>query len=262
MLTLTVTTAMWSLLRALDEAERHPRLWALLLAASIGVGLLLKGLIAALFPCGARGLYLLVHRSNCSSSAPGGGSGPFAGIAGHSADRRALARAGDAAQSAVLRLHDAQRAGAYHGFFWFYFLNEHVFRFLNMRYPRDYNTVPRALFWLLHLLWLFPWSVFLPAAARLELQARGPRRPHAAAGAVLDRLHPAVLHLLDHAGVLLDALLSGAGAAHRLLDGEPDAWIRGGAKVISVIASLRRLSSYGFCSWSGTCPRRETSDAL
>ena len=58
--------------------------------------------------------------------------------------------------------------GAYHGFFWFYFLNEHVFRFLNMRYPRDYNTVPRLWFWLLHLLWLFPWSVFLPAAARLN----------------------------------------------------------------------------------------------
>jgi len=33
--------------------------------------------------------------------------------------------------------------GEYHGFFWFYFLNEHLFRFLNMRYPRDYNTVPR-----------------------------------------------------------------------------------------------------------------------
>jgi hypothetical protein len=47
--------------------------------------------------------------------------------------------------------------GEYHGFFWFYFLNEHVFRFLNMRHPRDYNTVPRVLFWAFHLLWLFPW---------------------------------------------------------------------------------------------------------
>ena len=37
--------------------------------------------------------------------------------------------------------------GSYHGFFWFYFINEHVLRFLNMRYPRDYNTVPRWLFW-------------------------------------------------------------------------------------------------------------------
>jgi hypothetical protein len=56
--------------------------------------------------------------------------------------------------------------GQYHGFFWFYFINEHVLRFLNLRYPRDYNTVPRLAFWGLHLLWLFPWSVYLPAAAR------------------------------------------------------------------------------------------------
>ena len=55
--------------------------------------------------------------------------------------------------------------GEYHGFFWFYFINEHVLRFLNLRYPRDYNTVPRLAFWLLNLLWLFPWSAYLPAAA-------------------------------------------------------------------------------------------------
>src|SRR5664279_3038338 len=58
--------------------------------------------------------------------------------------------------------------GSYHGFFWFYFINEHVLRFLNMRYPRDYNTVPRLYFWLFHLLWLFPWSVYLPAVCKLD----------------------------------------------------------------------------------------------
>jgi hypothetical protein len=56
--------------------------------------------------------------------------------------------------------------GEYHGFFWFYFLNEHLFRFLNMRYPRDYNTVPRLWFWLLHFVWLFPWSLTLIHALR------------------------------------------------------------------------------------------------
>ncbi len=56
--------------------------------------------------------------------------------------------------------------GQYHGFFWFYFFNEHILRFLNTRYPRDYNTVPRLWFWLFHLLWLFPWSVFFPEAFR------------------------------------------------------------------------------------------------
>ena len=38
---------------------------------------------------------------------------------------------------------------------WFYFINEHVLRFLNLRYPRDYNTVPRLYFWLFHVIWLF-----------------------------------------------------------------------------------------------------------
>jgi hypothetical protein len=42
--------------------------------------------------------------------------------------------------------------GLYHGFLWFYFVNEQLLRFLNLRYPRDYNTVPRLYFWLFHLL--------------------------------------------------------------------------------------------------------------
>src|ERR1041384_5036510 len=49
-LTLTITVALWSLLRALEDGERHPSRWAILMWASMGTGLLLKGLIAALFP--------------------------------------------------------------------------------------------------------------------------------------------------------------------------------------------------------------------
>jgi 4-amino-4-deoxy-L-arabinose transferase-like glycosyltransferase len=52
-----------------------------------------------------------------------------------------------------------------HGFFWFYFVNEHFMRFLGKRIPHDYNKLPGGLFWLLHLAWLFPWSLFFPAAA-------------------------------------------------------------------------------------------------
>ncbi len=51
-------------------------------------------------------------------------------------------------------------------FFWFYFINEHFLRYLGKRYPADYDTVPLASFWLLHLVWLFPFSVFLPLAAQ------------------------------------------------------------------------------------------------
>ncbi len=49
-----------------------------------------------------------------------------------------------------------------HGFFWFYFVNEHFLRFLGKRYPMDYNKLPGYLFWSLHLVWLFPWSLFIP----------------------------------------------------------------------------------------------------
>lgn len=47
-------------------------------------------------------------------------------------------------------------------FFWFYFINEHLLRFLNLRPQRDYNRLPIIEYWLLHLLWLFPWSLGLP----------------------------------------------------------------------------------------------------
>jgi len=54
--------------------------------------------------------------------------------------------------------------GNVHGFFYFYFINEHVLRFLGKRYPHDYNKLPFLLYWSLHLVWLFPWSLYLPVA--------------------------------------------------------------------------------------------------
>jgi 4-amino-4-deoxy-L-arabinose transferase-like glycosyltransferase len=49
-----------------------------------------------------------------------------------------------------------------HGFFWFYFVNEHILRFLGRRIPADYNKLRGDLYWSLNLVWLFPWSLFLP----------------------------------------------------------------------------------------------------
>ncbi len=60
--------------------------------------------------------------------------------------------------------------GEYRGFFWFYFINEHLLRFLNLRYPRDYNTVPRLWFWLLNLVWIFPWSIYLVGRETFSFQ--------------------------------------------------------------------------------------------
>src|SRR5205814_8217479 len=62
-----------------------------------------------------------------------------------------------------------------HGFFWFYFVNEHFLRFLGKRYPKDYNKLPWALYWSLHLVWLFPWSFYLPAAIRTAVETRKSR---------------------------------------------------------------------------------------
>ena len=54
--------------------------------------------------------------------------------------------------------------GNVHGWTWFYFINEHLLRYLNLRVPRDYDTVPLLLFYGLVFVWLMPWSAFLPHA--------------------------------------------------------------------------------------------------
>ena len=56
--------------------------------------------------------------------------------------------------------------GNVHGWTWFYFMNEHVLRYLNLRVPRDYDTVPLWLFYGLVLVWLMPWSAYLWSAVR------------------------------------------------------------------------------------------------
>ncbi len=166
MLTLAVTLALWSLLRALDEDEARPRLWAAVLAASLAAGVLLKGLIALVAPAGAGFFYLLATRQLFSRRTwqrlrPLSGLLIFLGLAAPWHVAATLAN------PPYLDFTLKSEPGRYRGFFWFYFINEHVLRFLNLRYPRDYNTVPRLQFWLLHLVWLFPWSAMLPAVARL-----------------------------------------------------------------------------------------------
>jgi 4-amino-4-deoxy-L-arabinose transferase-like glycosyltransferase len=59
-----------------------------------------------------------------------------------------------------------------HGFWYFYFINEHFLRFLGTRYPHDYNRMPAAAYWLGHLVWLFPWSLFLPALVAVAWKTR------------------------------------------------------------------------------------------
>ncbi|HUX45152.1 MAG TPA: glycosyltransferase family 39 protein, partial [Terracidiphilus sp.] len=62
--------------------------------------------------------------------------------------------------------------GNVHGFWYFYFVNEHFLRFLGERFPHDYNKMPFLWYWLGHLIWLFPWSLFLPAVLMLAWKTR------------------------------------------------------------------------------------------
>ena len=166
MVAAAMALSMWSFLRAIDDDEARPRTWALVFAATLGTSLLLKSLIGVVFPVAACVVYLAVTRQFGLWRR----LRPLSGIA------VVIATAAPWHILATLRnppyldltLHSAP--GDYHGFLWFFVMNEQVLRFLNLRYPRDYNTVPRVWFWLFHLVWLFPWSIYFPAVARLSFR--------------------------------------------------------------------------------------------
>jgi 4-amino-4-deoxy-L-arabinose transferase-like glycosyltransferase len=169
MLTATIALSMWAFLRAIDGDEPHDRLWAFVLAVSLGVSLLWKSLIGVVFPVGAAIVYLAVTRQLFQARIwkrlrPLGGIGIVLLIA---APWHILATLRNP-HYFDFTMHSAP--GEYHGFFWFFFINEQLLRFLNLRYPRDYNTVPRVYFWLLHLAWMFPWSVYFPAVLKLNFR--------------------------------------------------------------------------------------------
>jgi 4-amino-4-deoxy-L-arabinose transferase-like glycosyltransferase len=169
MLTLAITVCFMAFQRVMHEdgEEPHPRRWPALIGIALGVGVLLKGLLALVVPVGGVLVYLAITRQLFSRET-------WRKLRPVSTILIFLLIAAPWHVLATLRMppyfnfsmHSGP--GEYHGFFWFYFFNEHLLRFLNLRYPRDYNTVPRLAFWLLNLLWLFPWSAYLPAAARLN----------------------------------------------------------------------------------------------
>ncbi len=166
-LTLFIALSLWAFLRVLDDAEEHPRLWASVLAASLAAGLLLKSLIGVVFPIGGILIYLALTRQLFSLQAskrlrPISGTIIILLIA---APWHILAAVRN---PPIWEFTMRSMPGEYHGFLWFFFINEQLLRFLNLRYPRDYDTVPPVLFWVLNLAWLFPWSVYLPGAFKLS----------------------------------------------------------------------------------------------
>ena len=143
--------------------HRHRTLAAYAMWATLALAVLTKGLVALVFFFGTIAVYSLltgtVHRWRNLR--------PFTGL---------LVFLAIAAPWHILAgLRNTGGANG-HGFFWFYFINEHVLRFLGRRIPRDYNKLPGYLYWSLHLVWLFPWSLFVPTGVLLAY--RRLRRPH------------------------------------------------------------------------------------
>lgn len=159
LLALWIALALYCFARAAEPDEPRPRRYARSMWVFAALALLTKGLIGLLFPAAAAVLFLLfsgrirngaLWRTLC----------PWEGILLFVAIAAPWHIAAILANPPYFDFTLHSERGSYHGFFWFYFINEHVLRFLNLRYPRDYNTVPRPLFWLLHLVWFFPWSVY------------------------------------------------------------------------------------------------------
>jgi 4-amino-4-deoxy-L-arabinose transferase-like glycosyltransferase len=243
-LTGTIALTLWAMLRALDPDESRPRLWAHTMAVAMGVGVLLKGVIALLFPIAAGFLFLALS-GQLRNGRTWQKLRPISGIL------LILAVAAPWFVLAALRnppyfdFTMTSGPGQYRGFFWFYFFNEHLLRFLNQRWPRDYDTVPRGLFWSLHLLWFFPWSAYLPEVLRMNFRSE-------------DRASRTRLLCLCWLGFILVfftfsttqeyyslptypafALLIGCAMA------EGGSWIRHGARVVAAVATLA-VAAVGF----------------
>src|SRR5579864_2572321 len=161
LLSLLIAASLYFFLTALEAGGEAWRWYAGY--ACIALGVLTKGLIALAFPGGASILYL--------------------GVTGEWRRWREFRLVTGLALFLAIAapwhiLAGIRNTGGQdgHGFFWFYFVNEHFLRFLGKRYPRDYNKLPWALYWSLHLVWLFPWSLYLPTAIQTIIDQRRGKR--------------------------------------------------------------------------------------
>lgn len=150
---LWLTLTFWLFLLSLEQTkfgQPKPALWTCWgLAVVCALNVLTKGLIGLVFPIGAIGLYLLL-------------TGNLRHLLKLRLISSALVFFAVAAPWHILAALRNPAQGNVRGFLWFYFVNEHILRFLNRRVPRDYDKVPLLLFWALLVLWLIPWTVFLP----------------------------------------------------------------------------------------------------
>jgi len=156
---LWLTLGYYFFLRSLEE-ENPSRLVCWGFAAMCALNVLTKGLIGLVFPAGTIGLYLLL-------------TGNLRRLLRLRVVSSTIVFLAIAAPWHVLAALRNPAQGQARGFLWFYFINEHVMRFLGKRVPPGYDTVPLTIFWGLLLAWLLPWSVFLPQAlSRVPVRLR------------------------------------------------------------------------------------------
>jgi 4-amino-4-deoxy-L-arabinose transferase-like glycosyltransferase len=170
LLALLLGIALYNFLLALQTPHRALNAYAMWTALALAV--LTKGFVSLVFFFGAAFVFLLFTRSKNIRALR-----PLTGLL--------LLFVIAAPWHILAGLRNTGGANG-HGFFWFYFINEHVLRFLGRRIPRDYNKLPAFLYWTLHLVWLFPWSLFAPAAI-LAARSSRPEVPHTEASQAFRR---------------------------------------------------------------------------
>ncbi|MEO7028330.1 MAG: phospholipid carrier-dependent glycosyltransferase, partial [Acidobacteriaceae bacterium] len=163
-----------------EPAERVPllghgfpqRRYCYIFAIACALNVLTKGLIGIVFPIAIVAIYLLLTRGLRRTLTRIRELHPLTSLLiflALAAPWHILAGLANPAQGHPAAFHFIQghwqvplpTDGNVRGWFWFYFMNEHVLRYLNLRVPHDYDTAPLWLFWGLCLVWLMPWSAFV-----------------------------------------------------------------------------------------------------
>ena len=160
MLSFFLLIALYGLITGLEDNRPACVYWAW---AGAGLALMTKGLIGPVFFFGAAIPYLLLTGQwrRWRALKPVTGTLLFLAIA---APWHILCGIINHDQGHPVGNHPT--IGNVHGFFYQYFINEHVLRFFNLRYPHDYNKMPGSLYWLAILRGSFPGACFCPRSWR------------------------------------------------------------------------------------------------
>ncbi len=265
------------------------RWWCWGFAAACALNVLTKGLIGVVFPLGIAAVYLLLTRGvrravrRVRALHPGSSLLVFLLIAAPWHVLAALANPTQGHPAPFVFVRDTAAVlpwghwqvplptdGNVRGWAWFYFMNEHALRYLNLRVPRDYDTVPLALFWGLCFVWLMPWSAFVFKAvggavpvrsAKWRSQLRRHDLPARQRGPLLlvvwaafvplffslsTRQEYYVLPALPALAVLIGGWLADRGAGGAAGGGQAEAQRRAGRHITAVLAVVGLLAA-GVC---------------